>query len=81
MSTKPNHARIYRKVPGFLKHIREQAGLTQRQLAKKIGQSQWWIARSELGERRLDVAEFIAICRGCDLDPTQAIQQLETWTE
>lgn len=76
MPTKRNQASIYRKVPPFLRDLRERAGLTQRQLAKRAGQSQWWVARSETGSRRLDVAEFVEFCLGCGVRPAEAIEEL-----
>jgi transcriptional regulator with XRE-family HTH domain len=76
MATKRNQARIYRKVPPFLRELREKAGLTQRQLAERIGQSQWWVARSETGSRRLDVAEFVEFCLGCGAQPSAALAEL-----
>ena len=76
MATKRNQALIYRKVPLFLRELREKAKLTQRELADRIGQSQWWVARSELGSRRIDVAEFIEFCAGCDVEPTEALADL-----
>lgn len=76
MATKRNQAAIYRKVPPFLRSMRERAGLTQRELADRIGQSQWWVARSETGSRRLDVAEFVEFCVGCETDPASAFTQL-----
>ena len=36
MSTKPNHSRVYAKVPPFLRGLREDAKLTQRQLAAAV---------------------------------------------
>jgi transcriptional regulator with XRE-family HTH domain len=76
MPTKRNQALIYRKVPPFLRELRRRYGLTQRQLAQRIGQSQWWIARSETGSRRLDVAEFVEFCLGCGISPTEALAEL-----
>jgi len=76
MPTKRNQALIYKKVPTFLRVLREQAGLTQRELGDRIGQSQWWVARSETGSRRLDVAEFIEFCEGCRVDPAEALTEL-----
>ena len=76
MPTKRNQALIYRKVPAFLRELRERAGLTQRQLADRIEQSQWWVARSETGSRRLDVAEFVEFCIGCRIDPAKALTEL-----
>jgi hypothetical protein len=40
------------------------------------GQSQWWVARSETGNRRIDVAEFIEICIGCRMAPPAALVEL-----
>ena len=76
MPTKRNQAIIYKKVPTFLREMRQKASLTQRQLADRIGQSQWWVARSESGSRRIDVAEFIEFCIGCRVDPAGAITGL-----
>ena len=76
MATKPNQSVIYRRVPSFLRQMREGAKLTQRQLAAKIKRPQWWIARIETGSRRIDVAEFIVFCEGCGKDPAVAIQAL-----
>lgn len=76
MPTKPNQAAIYKKVPAFLRSLRKTAKLTQRDLADRIGQSQWWVARSETGSRRIDVAEFVEFCRGCKVDPCEALQAL-----
>lgn len=78
MATKRNQALIYRSVPAFLREIRERAGLTQRALAERIGQTQWWVHRSEIGSRRLDVAEFIEFCTGCDVDPRDALDELRS---
>ena len=76
MSTKPNHALIYRKVPDYLAHMREAAGLTQRQLAAKVRKPQWWVARIETGSRRIDVAEFIEWCGGCGVVPHEALRDM-----
>jgi len=46
------------------------------QLAERIGQSQWWVARSESGSRRIDVAEFIEFCIGCRMAPPAALNEL-----
>ncbi|MGD0541559.1 MAG: helix-turn-helix transcriptional regulator [Tepidisphaeraceae bacterium] len=76
MPTKRNHAIIYKNVPAFLRGMRKKAGLTQRRLADRIGQSQWWVARSESGSRRIDVAEFIEFCIGCRIAPPAALVEL-----
>jgi transcriptional regulator with XRE-family HTH domain len=76
MATKPNQALAYQKVPPFLRELRNKAGLSQRQLAAKVRRPQWWVARIEIGSRRIDVTEFIVFCEGCGKDPAGAIKAL-----
>lgn len=45
--------------------IRKKAGLTQRVLAKKLNRAPSLVAHYELGERRIDMAEFYWICKAC----------------
>jgi transcriptional regulator with XRE-family HTH domain len=66
----------YRRVPPFLRQLREQAGLTQREFAARVRESQWWVHRSEIGSRRVDVAEFIQWCNGCGVQPDEGLRQL-----
>jgi transcriptional regulator with XRE-family HTH domain len=51
-----------------LKDARLKAGLTQSQLAKLLGKPQSFVAKYELGERRLDVIEFTEICKFIDVN-------------
>lgn len=46
----------------LLRDIRKQKGLTQGQLAKRIGSKQAFVSKYETGERRLDFLDIIAIC-------------------
>lgn len=46
----------------LLRDIRKQKGLTQGQLAKRIGSKQAFVSKYETGERRLDFLDLIAIC-------------------
>lgn len=41
-----------------LVHARESRGLTQQQVADRLGVVQSWVARCETGERRVDVIEL-----------------------
>jgi transcriptional regulator with XRE-family HTH domain len=53
----------------ILRQAREDAGLSQRELARKLGVHASWVAKVELGERRLDVVEFIQMARALGKDP------------
>ena len=48
--------------------MREEAGLTQRELAQRIGREQSFVGRIETRERRIDLVEFVWICRCCGFD-------------
>lgn len=73
---KSQHAARYRILPAMLLKMREEAGLTQRDLAKTLRTSQPWVHKSEVGERRIDVAEFVDWCMACNKDPEKVIRQL-----
>lgn len=46
----------------MLRAAREQAGLTQEQVAIRLGESQSFVSKCERGERRLDVVELRTWC-------------------
>ncbi len=73
---KAQHAQRYRYLPGFLREMRESAGLTQRSLAVKLGVTHVFVHKSEIGERRVDVTEFMDWCRACGVDSEKAFHTL-----
>lgn len=50
------------RLANLLRQIRIASGLTQSQLAEKIGQSQSYVSKYENGEQRLDLIELEAVC-------------------
>lgn len=75
MAEKAQHSRRYRKVPGLLRTLREEAGLTQRALGERLRRPQSWIYNCETANRRVDLAEFCDWCEGCDVAPSAALQR------
>jgi transcriptional regulator with XRE-family HTH domain len=73
MATKAQHAPPYRRLPQFLRNLRDEAGLTQRELGKRLGKPQSWIYNCETGNRRVDVTEFISWAIACNLEPRIAL--------
>ena len=69
MLSKAQHSRQYKLVPPLLLSMREDAGLTQRELGKRLRTPQSWVHKCETAYRRVDVTEFIAWCNACDIDP------------
>ncbi len=72
MATKSQHGPKYGPLPGFLRALREEAGLTQRELGKRMKKPQSWVYNCETANRRVDVTEFIEWAKCCDIDPGQA---------
>ena len=66
----------HRALIDILVESREQAGLTQRDLAARLKRPHSFIGRIEAGERRVDVIEFIEIARVMGLDPKQLFAKL-----
>ena len=55
-------ARDRRKLQKLLKTVREEADLTQVQVAERLGLPQSFVSKYESGERRLELPEIDAIC-------------------
>jgi transcriptional regulator with XRE-family HTH domain len=60
----------------LLATARKAAGLSQHQLASRLKTSQTVITRIEIGERRIDVIEFIDLARVLKIDPREVLTQL-----
>jgi transcriptional regulator with XRE-family HTH domain len=61
----------------MLAAARGEAGLTQSELAKRIKWKQTDISKVERGERRLDVAEFLAFAEALKFDASDFIKRLQ----
>ena len=57
------HAPAYKRFLRRLRAAREEAGLTQVEVARALKKPQSWVSKSESGERRLDPVEFRALAR------------------
>ena len=55
---------------------RKSAGLTQHDLAKRLHKPQSFVAKYEGGERRIDVVEFVTICRAVGVSPAKLLKAL-----
>jgi transcriptional regulator with XRE-family HTH domain len=72
MSKTAEHAKLGK----WLANIREALGMTQVQLAKRLGKTQSFVAKTETGQRRLDVVEFIALAKALGTSPERLFQRL-----
>ena len=55
---------------------RKAANLSQHDLAARLKASQTQIARIEIGERRVDVVEFIDMAKALHIDPLKVLADL-----
>lgn len=60
---------------------REKAGLTQAELAQRIGEYQSFVARLESGQRRVDVIEFLRLSVILKFDPCQILREIQAIKE
>ena len=60
----------------WLKEKRELSNLTMRELAKLLNTSHATVGKIELGERRLDVIEWIEYCEALNADPFECLETL-----
>ena len=76
MATKSQHNMKYRVLPVFLRNMREKAGLTQREIGKRLKKPQSYVYNCETANRRVDITEFIAWAEACGINPQKAFAEL-----
>ncbi|MFT3990741.1 MAG: helix-turn-helix transcriptional regulator [Luteolibacter sp.] len=59
-----------------MKKLREEAGMTQRDLASALKREHGMVARMELGERRMDLAEAYWVFQALRADPAAEASKL-----
>jgi transcriptional regulator with XRE-family HTH domain len=62
------HDPRYRRLISALAAARRRSGLTQVELADRLGKRQQYVSKFESYERRLDIVEFVDISRALELD-------------
>jgi transcriptional regulator with XRE-family HTH domain len=66
----------HRKLRDLLVAKRKAAGPTQTVLAERLGKPPSYVAKYELGERRLDVLEYLDVAGAIGFDPCEVIRSL-----
>jgi transcriptional regulator with XRE-family HTH domain len=61
-----------------IKEARLEAGVSQEELSKRMGQSITFIVKIERGTRRLDVIEFVRLANALDADAEVLFAKLTT---
>lgn len=71
------HSARHRRLVELLIQRRRDAGLTQAELARRLGQHQSFVARLESGERRIDVVELFELAEVIGFDIGDVISVLK----
>lgn len=69
------HTSEYQAFRLAIAKAREEAELTQADLAKRLGKPQSFVSKYESGERRLDVIEFLTVCEALEVNPLPFLKQ------
>lgn len=79
LSSKTLRSREHRSLCAVLVASRREAGLTQAQLAERLGKPPSFVAKIEIGDRRLDVVEFTAVAKALKLGPRKMYDRFLNW--
>lgn len=66
----------YRRFAAALTEVRQAAGVSQRELARRLGTDQSFVSKYEAGRRRLDVVEFLRIVAALGVDYTTVLDKV-----
>lgn len=71
------HSPEYQRLARLLRQLRHDAGLRQVDLAQRLGRPQSFVAKYEVGERRLDLIELRTICVELGVDLLDFVRRIE----
>ena len=71
------HSPEHNRLTALLRELREQAGLNQADLAERLGVSQTWVSKYELGERRLDLVQLRQVCEALGTTAAEVVSRWE----
>jgi len=60
-----------------MRAARQAGGITQQELARRLGKPQSFVSKAEMGERRLDVVEYLHFMRAIEGEPHALLRDIE----
>jgi transcriptional regulator with XRE-family HTH domain len=67
----------YERFCELLIEARRESGLSQEDVAERLGRPQSYVSKCENGTRRMDVIEFIEVMKAIGSNPAKFIKKLE----
>lgn len=77
MVPRPLHDRDYGILVQLLRDVRLERGLTQVELAERLGVDQSLVSKVERRERRVDAAELRRVCEALGIPLTEFVERFE----
>lgn len=71
------HSTQQKQLQRLLRRIRQDAELTQRELAERLEVPQSVVSKYETGERRLDLVELKQVCEAVDVSLSDFVRHFE----
>lgn len=71
----PLHEPKYAVFRAMLVEARERTGLTQIEVAKRLGKPQSYVSKYERGERRIDFVEFVTLSEIVGIDVSSFLKE------
>ena len=68
------HSDEYKALLVLVREARERSGLRQSELADRLGRTQSWVSKIEMGEHRLDLEELRQVCVALDIDMIRLVR-------
>ena len=73
----PRRERAKKALLGLLRKAREEAGVLQADLARKLGRKQGFVSKYELGDRRLDLLDLAEICDALGISFVELVKRFD----
>ncbi len=74
---KSGSSETYERFNQLLTEARKQSGLSQQEVADRLGRPQTYVSRCESGTRRMDVVEFLELAEAIGFDPLEFLRKLK----
>ena len=78
--TKSIFTEKYLRMRRLLVQERKAKGLSQAEVAKQLNRPQSFVSKYELGERRLDVVEFLEVTQALGVAAHELLQKIQAGT-
>jgi transcriptional regulator with XRE-family HTH domain len=67
----------YVRLSQLMTEARKKSGLSQQEVADRLGRPQTFVSRVERGTRQMDLVEFLEIAEAIGFDPAEFVRKLK----